>query len=100
MRSRPLTNAGLVTMGSATRGETATLIPSRCAAVRRLRSGAWMLRVTGLLDLVERPRRLGEHSLANPSLTNGDTPHTEAARRIEMISSGSPTGRTLARLHI
>jgi len=99
MRARPLTSAGLFTM-SRSAWATATLIPSRCGAVRRPRSGAWMLRVTGLLDLVERPRRLGEHSLANPSLTNGDTPHTEAARRIEMISSGSPTGRTLARLHI
>ena len=64
----------------------------------RLRSGAWMLCVTDPLDLIERPWRLIEQSLADPHrrTTNGDTPEAEAAGRIDPTSSASLTPRTLA----
>ena len=53
--------------------------------------------VTGLLDLVEGPWRLIEHSqLIHPRTTNGDTPEAEAACRTDPTSSASLTPRTLA----
>jgi hypothetical protein len=96
-RSCPFAATGLVTVGSATGGATATVIPPCCAAVRGLGSRPWILHVTGVLELPRRPRELSEHSLANPRRTrNGDTPVAEAACRTDPTSSASLTPRTLA----
>jgi hypothetical protein len=65
MRSHPLTSAGIVLMSPR---QVAQLQPSfqrACAAVRRPGSRPWILRVTGLLELLMRSWRLGEHSLAD-----------------------------------
>jgi hypothetical protein len=98
MRARPLTSAGLFTM-SRSAWATATLIPSRCGAVRRPRSGTWIIVRHGPPGAAEASmvaRRVLPWLNIQPRTMNGDTPHAEAARRIEMISSGSLTGRTLA----
>ena len=63
---RPFANACNVSVRCATGGAAAAVVPPCRRAVRGLRSGTWVLCVTDRMELLERPWRLSEHSLADP----------------------------------